>query len=333
MYIFQNNQSEEIKVPNEKSLIYKGIELVGRNSQNWNEPIQENFLKIIDRVEELERIVGKVKAGGGTIPTLETKVKVVVPMVNYLVINEEMALEMKGLASPNCDIEMYYKNKKLLTIQTNGAGQWSHTYIGFRSSYDLKFRASSDGKFSDYSKMYYVDKKGFKAIEEEIIEDTLTIETSQTNRYIADDKESNINMNRKYGNDKVKKMSKEDENDFVVGNDKANRIYGAYGNDVIDARGGNDVVYAGSDDDIMLASGGNDILKGYKGIDSVIFRGCFSDYRIEHRSNYQIVTDTVPNRDGMDKIYQSELLQFSDGLYTIASRKFQTGKYIDGVKY
>lgn len=46
------SKTGEIIVPPTNSITYKGLVLVGRDSINWNEPIQENFAKIADELED-----------------------------------------------------------------------------------------------------------------------------------------------------------------------------------------------------------------------------------------------------------------------------------------
>lgn len=38
-----------------KLMDYKGIKLVGRDTVNWNEPFQQNFIKLVDRIAVLEK--------------------------------------------------------------------------------------------------------------------------------------------------------------------------------------------------------------------------------------------------------------------------------------
>jgi len=57
-YKFVNIAGEEIVVPHEEIVEYNDLELVGRDTKNWNEPIQYNFVKIADKIKVLEEKLG-----------------------------------------------------------------------------------------------------------------------------------------------------------------------------------------------------------------------------------------------------------------------------------
>jgi len=57
-YEFTDINGNPITVPPVTLLDYKGITLVGRDTPNWNLPIQQNFVKLIDRIAALEAQLG-----------------------------------------------------------------------------------------------------------------------------------------------------------------------------------------------------------------------------------------------------------------------------------
>ena len=63
----------------------------------------------------------------------------------------------------------------------------------------------------------------------------------------------------------------------------------------------------------LTGGGGNDFLDGMAGLDTAIFRGKISDYKIATRNGMTIVTDTQVNRDGKDRLKNVEFVEFADG--------------------
>ena len=47
-----------VAIPPLQLIDYKGIKLVGRDTPNWNEPFQQNFIKLVDRIAVLEAALG-----------------------------------------------------------------------------------------------------------------------------------------------------------------------------------------------------------------------------------------------------------------------------------
>jgi len=46
----------EIDIPFGTTIDYGGLKIIGRGSKDWNLPIQENFIKIMDKVLTLEEM-------------------------------------------------------------------------------------------------------------------------------------------------------------------------------------------------------------------------------------------------------------------------------------
>lgn len=39
-------------IPAKSSISYKGLEIIGRDSKDWNEPIQQSLIKLVDTIED-----------------------------------------------------------------------------------------------------------------------------------------------------------------------------------------------------------------------------------------------------------------------------------------
>lgn len=77
-----------------------------------------------------------------------------------------------------------------------------------------------------------------------------------------------------------------DSDNNLNGNDSNNTIEGIKGNDRIDCKGGT--------------------------TDKVIFTGNFIDYTFTINTDHYVVTDGIVNRDGVDTVYNCEVLKFAD---------------------
>jgi len=94
-----------------------------------------------------------------------------------------------------------------------------------------------------------------------------------------------------------------DTNNELNGNDANNTIEGAKGNDRIDCKGGT--------------------------TDKVIFTGNYADYTFTINTDHYIVTDNTLNRDGVDTVYNCEVLKFADqevAANTLATEDFELVK-------
>jgi Ca2+-binding RTX toxin-like protein len=126
----------------------------------------------------------------------------------------------------------------------------------------------------------------------------------------------------------------------IFGTEAADTIVGSLTDNTIDARGGDDYVAAGSGNDIVRGGAGNDTiygedgndilsgnegddrLDGSDGVDTAVFTGTTSDYRIDTSKGWLEITDFGPAgsstlRDGTDALYNIELFQFADGTYSL----------------
>ena len=83
-------------------------------------------------------------------------------------------------------------------------------------------------------------------------------------------------------------------------------LKGTPGPDLINGLGGNDEIY-GFD--------GEDIIDGGEDVDLVVLQGSRKEYIISaNNDGYFVITDTIPERDGIDILYNVEKLLFlADG--------------------
>jgi Ca2+-binding RTX toxin-like protein len=101
----------------------------------------------------------------------------------------------------------------------------------------------------------------------------------------------------------------------IFGNDD---LWGNQGNDIIKGYGGGDYLVGGAGDDTLYGGeNGTDEFSGFEIGDTAAFMGEYSRYEIESDTDddgvsFIRVTDTDPNGDGTDTLYDIENLQFMD---------------------
>ena len=97
--------------------------------------------------------------------------------------------------------------------------------------------------------------------------------------------------------------------DILIGNNSDNSIRGYSGNDTIEGGKGKDYLNGGEGDDIAQ------------------YNGIFVDYTIAEQSSSIRVTDNniADSDEGTDTLYSIEKLQFSDGIYDVATGIFTAG--------
>ena len=64
MYNLINNSGMVITIPDWQKIYYKDLTLIGKKTMDWNEPLVQNFIILLDRIERLEN---KLK-----VPDIET---------------------------------------------------------------------------------------------------------------------------------------------------------------------------------------------------------------------------------------------------------------------
>jgi len=64
---------------------------------------------------------------------------------------------------------------------------------------------------------------------------------------------------------------------------------------------------------------GNDALNGNEGLDTAVYTGNSSDYKITKQGNKVVVTDTVADRDGEDALINIEKLKFADKVIDLSA--------------
>ena len=85
------------------------------------------------------------------------------------------------------------------------------------------------------------------------------------------------------------------------------------GNDTIAGFLTADVIDGGAGDDVLIGGKGNDKIVGSSGRDTAVFSGQRSDYLVEISGDHVIVTDQRIDGDGIDTLYDVELLRFLGG--------------------
>lgn len=82
----------------------------------------------------------------------------------------------------------------------------------------------------------------------------------------------------------------------------------------LDGTIGNEVLNGTAGDNIISGYGGNDAIDGGRGTDAARFNGYYAEYIVtfDALSGRYTVTDTVPERDGVDTLSRVEILSFSD---------------------
>lgn len=101
--------------------------------------------------------------------------------------------------------------------------------------------------------------------------------------------------------------------DTLIGNAAANHIKGGAGNDWIRGLGGNDHLEGGEGDDRLEGGEGNDILDGGAGVDTIVYAGNRSNYRITFDATTGSGTITaLLGNEGTDTFTGIEFLEFAD---------------------
>lgn len=112
---------------------------------------------------------------------------------------------------------------------------------------------------------------------------------------------------------------------LLTGNDTFTGSSAQAVSDAVQTLAGNDLFTGFGDTDGFNQYGGGDHFYGGSGIDTSVYRGNMNQYTIstdvtiaDARTNYQssnlgdMVTDLVPNRDGIDRLVDVERLEFAD---------------------
>jgi len=87
---------------------------------------------------------------------------------------------------------------------------------------------------------------------------------------------------------------------------RGNKSSSLIGND------GDNVLTGNPGDNVLQGRGGTDLLIGGAGRDVAVFRGVFKDYSVVSEAKEIIVTDRIPNRDGVTRLRGIEVLRFND---------------------
>jgi Ca2+-binding RTX toxin-like protein len=86
----------------------------------------------------------------------------------------------------------------------------------------------------------------------------------------------------------------------------------------IGASSDHDLIYGGAGNDVITGGIGNDVIDGGDGIDTAVFSGKASDYKISVVNGQLVVIDSVAARDGIDRISKVESFKFADATISTA---------------
>ena len=104
-----------------------------------------------------------------------------------------------------------------------------------------------------------------------------------------------------------------------AGTSGADTLTGTAGRNHLAGLGGNDVLNGEAGDDLLGGGTGNDILNGGAGLDTAVFSGARSDYRLVYLGGD---TARVVGPDGSDMLTGVERLQFDSGTVTVPTTLF-----------
>jgi hypothetical protein len=91
----------------------------------------------------------------------------------------------------------------------------------------------------------------------------------------------------------------------------ADTIVGSAGKDNLQGFAGSDIIRAGAGDDRIGADAGSDVIDGGTGFDTVIYKGAYTNYRIERTGDGWTIADKK-GTDGTDTMKNVERVYFSD---------------------
>lgn len=98
-----------------------------------------------------------------------------------------------------------------------------------------------------------------------------------------------------------------------TGTDAANKLDGGYHNDTLVGQGGNDTLWGGAGNDMLNGGAGDDVIDGHTGVDTAMFSGAKTDYKITKNADGSItIVDTKSGRDGSNVLKNIQLAKFSD---------------------
>lgn len=103
---------------------------------------------------------------------------------------------------------------------------------------------------------------------------------------------------------------------YFGGTAGADTLTGTSVSDEIRGLAGDDVINAGAGEDYLIGGLGNDLIDGGADIDTAVFSGSITSYTITSAPNGGV---SVVGADGSDIITNVERVQFSDGIYVLAS--------------
>jgi len=173
IYNLESATGEVVLTPHSK-LVYKGLELIGRDSIDWNEPMQQNFVKIVDELgNKLNSIVNKDilpdKADTYTLGSLEKPFKdlyvgaiqmkepLLLPAGKKLLTSDGNTLTMgQGLKLEGDLVAQSLNGKQLLSSVPLNA-KFTDTHLSDTEIGNMGY-IKSQGSFEDFSSAFTASK-------------------------------------------------------------------------------------------------------------------------------------------------------------------------------
>ncbi len=111
---------------------------------------------------------------------------------------------------------------------------------------------------------------------------------------------------------------------FVQINADVQALNGSASNDQLSGSEVNDLINGMAGDDQLTGAGGNDVIEGGNGVDTAIYRGKLTDYRVKVFGDvYQVYSKN--GADGSDTLSHVEKLQFSDMTVNLTVQSLAAG--------
>ena len=207
-----------------------------------------------------------------------------------------------------------------LTDNAEDPGWWGHYIYGEDGDDILTFSSKSTNSQGDF---YFYGGNG-----DDVIDLSSRTISARTNGYGGDGDDNLIGNDEGYDY-----LYGENGNDTIYAGNGDNTVDGGSGNDYLESGNGADQLYGGDDDDIFKAGGGNDVIygnngnsrKGDDGSIGVVFSGSSTDYKLSRATDtnfdyvYYIQDKRDGSPDGLDTLYDIDLLRFNDGDFDLNS--------------
>ena len=150
----------------------------------------------------------------------------------------------------------------------------------------------------------------------------MSSQISTSSKSVANNSSSNYDK-KLTGTNKNDNLSASNESTYIDGKKGNDKLTGGSKGDFFRGRKGKDKLVGQKGDDIFEAGEGNDTIQGNGGSDSVIFKGSFSDYKLNKKGkNWKVSAKnqklSKSLNEGNDTFKGVESLVFADGTYALS---------------